>query len=96
VASVLAAIHLDATTIERVTKEAEMPISLEGTVGGRSLEKRGEARGKAAIIAMLLRQRFGDDDRIPAVTDRLAALPQEEAVSAALEASVLDDLVTRG
>jgi hypothetical protein len=94
VASVLAAIHLDADTIERVTKESDMPISLEGTVAGRSLEARGEARGRRTVIATLLRRRFGDDDRIPTVAERLASLPQELAVSTALEAATLDELAT--
>jgi predicted transposase YdaD len=46
VAIVLAGIHLDPDTIEQARKEAGMPISLEGTVAGRILRQRAEARGR--------------------------------------------------
>ncbi|MFN8078404.1 MAG: hypothetical protein U0Q19_02465 [Kineosporiaceae bacterium] len=45
-AIVLAAIHLDPDTIESARRETAMPISLEGTVAGRILEQRAEARGR--------------------------------------------------
>ncbi len=47
VAAVLAAIHLDAATIEAVGREAAMPISLEDTEAGKVIAQRGRARGLA-------------------------------------------------
>jgi hypothetical protein len=73
-----------------------MPITLEGTVGGRSLEARGEARGEArasrSLLAALLRRTFGSDPRLDDVTARLAELPHAEAVDAVLSAASLDEL----
>ncbi|MBK6872088.1 MAG: Rpn family recombination-promoting nuclease/putative transposase [Kineosporiaceae bacterium] len=46
VAAVLAAIHLDAATIEEVGREAAMPISLEGTDAGRVIAQRGRTEGR--------------------------------------------------
>jgi hypothetical protein len=106
VAAVLASIHLDPITVEQTGKEAGMPISLEGTYGGRILEARAEARGKAAgrtegktegtaeVLASLLRRSFGDDPRIEAIARRMASLPQENAIEAVRSASSLDELVT--
>jgi hypothetical protein len=105
VAATLAGIHLTADTIERLTEEAAMPFTLdEDTVAGRSIaaraEARGEARGEAqgeikgrtATLAGLLRRTFGDDPRIDAIAHRLAELPQDKALDAALAATTLDDL----
>jgi hypothetical protein len=102
-AGTLAAIHLDAATIEELTTEAGMPFILdEDTVGGRSIavaaeargEARGEARQRARTLARLMRRTFGDDPRIPALAERLAQLPEEPTLDATLSATTLDDLVT--
>ena len=106
IAATLAGIHLLADTFERLTQEAAMPFTLdEDTVAGRSIaaraEARGEARGeaqgeikgRAATLAGLLRRTFGDDPRIDAIAGRLAQLPQDKALEAALAATNLDDLV---
>ena len=98
----LAGIHLDPVTIETLTKEAGMPFILdEDTVAGRIIaakaEARGEARGKAEERAQtftaLISRTFGDDPRIPALARRLADLPREQALDAALTAATLDDLL---
>jgi hypothetical protein len=93
-AAVLAGIHLDAVTIETITQEADMPISLEGTIAGRSIAATAEARGAAETLAALLRRTFGDDPRIDDVAGRLARLPREQALDAALTATTLSDLTT--
>ncbi len=70
-----------------------MPISLDGTVGGRSLEARGEARAMAA----LLERRFGVDDRIGALAVRLVAESADGATGAVgrvLAAAGLDELLS--
>jgi hypothetical protein len=101
----LAGIHLDPVTIEKVTEEAGMPITLdEDTVAGRIIaataEARGEARGKAEgeleervrTLATLMRRTFGDDPGIDDLAHRLATLPRERALEAALTVGTLDDL----
>jgi hypothetical protein len=102
---VLAAIHLDGATIEAIGRESAMPISLEGTEAGRVIAQRAEARGRAQgeaegraqgeldLLARLLRHRFGADQRIPAVAERLLHAGEQEAVDAALNAERLDDLL---
>jgi hypothetical protein len=98
VANVLAAIHLDADTIERAGREAGMPITLEGTKGGRDLERRartkGRAEGHAEMLTAMLAERFGSDPRIAAAVERLAALPHAAAVRHAMSADTLDRLVS--
>jgi hypothetical protein len=93
VASVLAAIHLDAATIELSGKEAGMPISLEGTVGGRSLEARAEARTTIHLLTSLLDRSFGPDPRNGGLATRLAELPHDTAVDAVLSAGSLAELL---
>jgi len=106
-ASVLAAIRLDDVTIERTGREIGMPITLEGTIGGRSLEKRlrakltEEIRAEVteevrAMLATVLRRTFGDDPRIPQAVVRLAALGPAAAVERALTATSLDALLADG
>jgi hypothetical protein len=100
-AAVLAAIHLDAVTIEQITEEVRMPFALEGTVAGNQIaaraEARGEARGQASVLAALLRRRFGADPRLDDVADdvaaRLARLPHDQALDAVLTATDLADLL---
>jgi hypothetical protein len=102
VAAVLAAIHLDAATIEAVGREAAMPISLEGTEAGKVIAQRGRAKGLAegrsdgesAVLAELLTARFGADERIPGIAGRLAGLDEKAAVDAVLAADSLDELAT--
>ena len=74
-----------------------MPITLdEDTVAGRAIaaaaEARGQVVGRAITLAGLLRRTFGEDPRIDAIAQRLAGLPQEQALDAALNATTLDDL----
>lgn len=72
-----------------------MPISLEGTLAGRTIEARAEARVQTGMLTALLRRAHGQDPRIPALAARLAALPQDEAIDLALTADCLDKLTER-
>jgi hypothetical protein len=103
VATVLAAIHLDAATIEDTGRETRMPISLEGTVGARALEERaesrgqarGEARGVSDVLATLIRRRFGaevTEADLSALAARLADQHREKAVDLILGAGTLAEL----
>ncbi|MBK6872087.1 MAG: hypothetical protein IPJ14_15665 [Kineosporiaceae bacterium] len=105
-AIVLAAIHLDPDTIETARRETAMPISLEGTVAGRILEQRAEARGRTegeahgrtqgeiAAVIRVLNARFGSDPRVEALARRLVGRAGERAIDIALAAAQLDDLDT--
>ncbi|HEX2807874.1 MAG TPA: hypothetical protein VHN80_17070 [Kineosporiaceae bacterium] len=107
-AAVLAGIHLDPVTIEMITQEANMPITLEGTVAGRHIAATAEARGRAIgeaegqaigtaqMLAAILRRSFGHDPRIEAIATHLAALPHDQALDTALTATTLDDLTIDG
>jgi hypothetical protein len=63
-----------------------MPISLEGIVGGRSLEARAEARGLARgreqMLTDLMRRSFGDRPEIPGIAGILSGWPQDKALDA--------------
>jgi hypothetical protein len=96
---VLASIRLDEDTIDDIAKEAGMPINLEGTQAGRSIEARGEARGQVRaareVLAALLRHRFEGDERVREVASGLAGLPKDEAIGLAMSAESLDDILAR-
>ena len=81
-----------------------MPINLEGTVAGKIIEQRaraegeavgraeGEAVGRVRMLVHVLTDRFGPDDRHPAIAHRLLVDDPDGAVHAALAATSLDDL----
>lgn len=107
----LAAIRLDANTINQAWKESGMVIEvdydeddvafLEQLIPGQDLlrkgVRRGRAEGEAAVLAALLRTRFGDHPRIAAVAEHLATWPEPEAaVRAVMNAAGLDDLPSTG
>jgi len=76
-----------------------MPISLEGTVGGRDLEARGEARGltrgESRVLTSLLRRQFAGqaaDADLQALAARLAERHHDAAVDLILSATSLDEL----
>ena len=99
-ATTLAAIHLDAPTIDAVGKEVAMPFILEETIGGRSLAERvrrealaeGRQEGGAEVLTRLLEARFGDDPRWPGLAHTLLARHGDDAVEAVLAASGVEDL----
>ncbi|MFN8079541.1 MAG: hypothetical protein U0Q19_08240 [Kineosporiaceae bacterium] len=104
VAIVLAAIRLDAATIETARKEAGMPISLEGTAAGEIIAQRAAVRARAegltegrnegeiSTLAAVLSNRFGPDPRIGDLARALHARAGDRAVELALGATSLDDL----
>lgn len=81
-----------------------MPISLEGTVAGRILTQRAEARGRAegeargraegeiAVVARLIDARFGTDPRAEDLARALVERHGESAVDTVLAADSLDAL----
>jgi hypothetical protein len=83
-----------------------MPFSLEGTVGGRSLEARAEARGEARglahgrqqLLTDLMRRSFGDHPRLAAIAENLSSWPQDKALDAVLSADSIEVLerIARG
>jgi predicted transposase YdaD len=95
-AAVLAGIHLTTATIEKQLQEAGMPITFEDTHPGREISARAEARGRTegrtGTLAALLRHTHGDDPRIDTIATALAALPENQALDAALSAPTLDHL----
>ena len=54
--------------------------------------EQGLEQGREEFAAVLLRRRFGDDDRIPATATRLAAQPADVVADAIESAASLDDL----
>lgn len=100
VAIVLAAIRLDAATIETARREAGMPISLEGTVAGEIIAQRaavrarveGRVEGEISTLAAVLSSRFGPDPRIVDIARALHTREGPHAVEVALGAASLDDL----
>lgn len=93
-ALVLAAVHLDPDTIELARRETAVPISLEGTVGGRILERRamerGRAEGQVTAVSRILISRFGADERIDAIALDAVTRHAERAVDLALAITSLD------
>jgi len=77
-----------------------MPFTLdEDTVAGRIIaataEARGQAQERARTLATLISRTIGDDPRIEPLAHRLAALPHEQALDAALTATTLEELLAR-
>ncbi len=99
VAATLASIVLPGPIIRTSLKEAAMPVPVRDTPLGRELyaegRDEGRAEGRAALqrlTALTLRLRFGDDTRIEATADRLAALPDDERLTRLAAAANLDEL----
>jgi hypothetical protein len=82
-AATLAAIHLDAVIIRTILEELEMPIDLSDTSLARSFLEQGRQEGRqqgtdettAEVAAVMLRRRFGDDERIDVLAAGLARCP---------------------
>ena len=101
-ATVLATIRLHPHTIEKIRREADMTVEsiadfYAQTEGGQFLIAKGREEGREETreetLAVLLRARFGDDPRIPALADRLVHEQEYAAVlRAVLGAESLDDL----
>ncbi len=100
-ASVLATIRLRAPTIQKIRTEAGMTVEsiadfYAQTEGGQFLIDKGREQGREQAreeaVAVLLRERFGDDPRIPGVARRLAAGDLATAYRSVLAAGALDDL----
>jgi hypothetical protein len=100
----LAAIRLDRVTITTTWEDSAMPIPSfldtlyqEGRAEGRQ-EGRHEGRtegcrrGWEQAASALLRHRFGDDPRIPALARSLAPLGPEAYLTRVERATSLDDL----
>ncbi|WP_143448273.1 hypothetical protein [Kineosporia sp. A_224] len=98
-AATLATIRLDAPILDKIRREVGMTVESVAefyaqTDSGKFLVERGREEGREegreATLAELLRERFGADERIPALAQRLAHRPA--ALRAVLEAASLDDL----
>jgi predicted transposase YdaD len=93
---VLAAVRLDPATITKTWEESAMPIPNildrvydEGRDEG---EARGRELGLIQAVASLLQVRFGGDERIDAIAERLAGQGATSAMAAVEQARSLDDL----
>jgi predicted transposase YdaD len=93
-AAVLAGIHLTTATIEKQLQEASMPITFEDTIPGHEIRARGRTEGRTGTLAALLRHTHGNDPRIDTIAAALAALPEDQALDAALSAPTLDHLAS--
>ena len=77
-----------------------MPVLIRDTPLGREIYQEGREDGRQegerqAVLRLtqkMLSLRFGDDPRIDAVAERLAALPDEERLSRIATATGLGDL----
>jgi hypothetical protein len=85
----LAAVRLDAATIDSIWEESAMPIP---SLLNRRYQEGLEA-GLERAAASLLRVRFGDDDRIEALAGRLARLGAAACIERIEAAGGLDELV---
>lgn len=77
-----------------------MPVLIRDTPFGRELYQEGRQEGRqegeretvARLTRAMLVQRFGDDTRIDAVTERLVGVPDEQRLSLIAAAADLTDL----
>jgi hypothetical protein len=96
----LAGIRLDPATI-KTTLEELMPVPsvVEEIAQLYREEARQEAlqegleQGREQAITVLLRHRFAEDDRIPAIARRLATVPIDQSIPRIDTADGLDDLI---
>jgi len=95
-AATLASIVLPGATIDTALREATMPVPIRELPYARMLIEEGREEGREetalAITSAILRRRFGDDPRVPAVAERLADLPVDECVARVIGATTLDEL----
>ncbi len=95
-ARTLASIVLPGPIIDTALKEATMPILIRDTPFGREMYQEGRQEGERDTVIRITRatlvHRFGDDPRVDAVAERLAALPDEQRVSRIAAAADLADL----
>lgn len=98
-----ASIVLPRRTIASALKEAAMPVPVRDTPLGRELyeeglhegRQEGRQEGRLAVLrltSLMLRRSFGDDPRVDAIAERLAALSDEERLARLAVAATLDDL----
>ncbi len=104
-AIMLASIVLPGSAIMRALREADMPVPVRDTPLGRELFEEGRREGReegrevgrheaaARMATAWLRQRFGNDARIPALADHLAELSDEDRIDRITAATSLDALV---
>ena len=107
VAATLASVYLAADSIDAAWKEAAMPLDIINTPLGQKLAAEGRAKGHAQglaeghaegrreLLGALLRSRFGHDERIAGVVDRLLELPDRAVVAAMLDAHTVEELDER-
>jgi hypothetical protein len=93
----LAEIRLDLATINRIRKENL--VSIQPIVDfylrtdiGQEIQELGRLEGRRQLLGLLLQARFGDDDRCRTAADRLAGLPEEEAITEIYSAENLGQL----
>jgi hypothetical protein len=101
----LARIYLEGRTIEEAEKEVGVSFDLSELVAEHrraSAELRAymarvgpEQIGRETLLGPLLRKRFGFDDRIPDLVEKLATEPPEVCVQRVMDAKTLDDLIAR-
>lgn len=69
-----------------------MPVLIRDTPLGRWLVEEGRQEAVLRLTELMLRRRFRDDLRIPAIAERLAILPDDERLARIADATTLDDL----
>jgi hypothetical protein len=89
----LARMYLDLATIRTVKEGSKMAIpSVFAELRAESMAEAREAE-RQDTARSLLRLRFGDDTRIPALAERLARLDRDLYLRRITEADSLDDLL---
>jgi hypothetical protein len=89
----LAAIRLDTAIIKATWEDSAMPIpSFVNNLYEEGVSI-GRREGRQDLVADMLRERFGADDRIPAIAPELASLSSGDLLRRLTEVSSLDELL---
>jgi hypothetical protein len=92
----LASLCLTTDTIRTTWEELAMPFPSFAQALRDEAREKGLEQGRQEVLGSMLRQRFGPDQRVPAIAHRLATLDPDDGAARIAAATNLDELAEPG